>query len=295
MYYYIINPASGNGKINKIQQKLKTKLEELNIAGELVKTTGKGDAIKLTKLALERGYKTIIAVGGDNTVNEVAEGLLETSAALGVIPIGATNYLAKTLGIWSWEESLKILAARKLETIDLGKVKSPEGEKYFITSCSVGFEANIIKQRSEEGFLPKIKFVRSIISEISKFKSQEATISIEDEFIATAKIFTIIVANCKPLLGFKDTFQPNPQDGKLDILAISEISRSKALLNLPAIIKGRYEDLSETSIFRAKKTKIKTEKRMSVAVDGEIIATTPIEIEVIPRKLKVIVGKKRQF
>lgn len=295
MYYYIINPASGNGKINKIQNKLKSKLREFNIAGDFVKTTGKGDALKLTKLALQQGYKTIVAVGGDNTVNEVAQGILNTNAVLGVIPIGNTNYLAKTLGIWTWEDSLKILAARKLETIDLGKIQNEEIEKYFITSCTIGFEANVIKKRSDEGFWNKIKFSRQVLSEIMKYKSKKATIHLEDDLVATSKIFTVIVANCKPIIGFKKTFQPNPQDSKLDILLVSEIPRLKALKNISAIVDGRYEDLIQTSIFQAKKIKIETEKKMAVAVDGEIVTKTPIEIEIIPKKLKVIVGKNRQF
>lgn len=295
MYYYIINPAAGNGKINKIQDKLKAKLRELNIAGDFVKTTGKGDATKLAKLALKQGYKTIIAVGGDNTVNEVAQGILDTKAVLGVIPIGNNNYLAKTLGIWHWEESLKILAARRLETIDLGKIKNNKVEKYFITSCTIGLEANIIKQRPEEGLLSKLKFIKQVFSEIMKYKPKKVNIVMEEELNATLKMFTVIVANCKPISGFKYTFHPNPQDGKLDILLVSEIPRLKAIKNISAIADGRYEDLIQTSIFKAKKVKIETEKKMPVAIDGEIVTKTPIEIEVIPKKLKVIVGKNRQF
>lgn len=291
MYYYIINPAAGAGKINKIQDKLKSLLSELDIIGEFVKTTGIGDATKLTKLALAKGYTTVVAVGGDNTVNEVMNGILDEKAALGVIPTGSTNSLAKTLGINSWEEACSILAARKLETIDLGKINN----RYFITSATLGFETKIIKYRTENGFWPKLSFAKKILSELKSFKPKEVTLELGDELVASTEMFTVIVANSKPLSGFKKIFTPNPQDGYLDILIVSHLPKTKILKQITSIVKGAYENLPETSTFRAKNLVIKTKESLPISIDGEDVLETPVKIEVVPKKLKVIVGKKRQF
>lgn len=290
MYYYIINPASGFGKINKIQEKLKLKLQRLGISGEFVKTTGRGDATKLAKLALSSGYTTVVAVGGDNTVNEVANGIVDSRACLGVIPTGSTNSLAKTLGIRDWESACLILAARKLETIDLGKID----HRYFISSASIGLEAKIIKYRTEKGVWPKLAFLRKVFSEIFNFQPQEANIELGNQLQAKTKIFTLIVANCQTL-GFKGSFKPNPQDGFLDILVVSNFPKWKIFRKFASIIKGSYFDFPETSIFRSKKLKIKTKKPLPCSIDGEEIGKTPIEIEIVPQRLRVIVSKERQF
>jgi diacylglycerol kinase (ATP) len=137
MYYYIINPSSGGGKINKVQDKLRARLKELGIAGEFVKSTGPGDIPKLTKMAIEKGYNTIVAVGGDGTINEVINSLPDESVALGIIPMGNTNELATLLGINDWNDACTILAARKVEIVDLGKI----GDKIFVTSVAIGFDS----------------------------------------------------------------------------------------------------------------------------------------------------------
>ncbi|NTU69821.1 acylglycerol kinase family protein, partial [bacterium] len=113
MYFYIVNPASGGARINKIQTKLLSLLRENKIYGEFVKTTGKGDAARLVHIAIEKGATNIIAVGGDSTVSEVINEVYKTDAVFGIIPIGKTNVLAHSLGINSWQDSIKVLAKRK--------------------------------------------------------------------------------------------------------------------------------------------------------------------------------------
>ncbi|MEI7616673.1 MAG: diacylglycerol kinase family protein, partial [Actinomycetota bacterium] len=144
MYYYIINPAAGGGKINKIQEKLKERLSDLGIAGEFEKSTGPADIPKLTKIAISKGFKTIIAVGGDGTINEVINSLEDKDGvALGIIPTGTTNELANLLGIHDWQSACAILAARKIEKVDLGKIN----DNVFVTSASIGFDNSVFPQK----------------------------------------------------------------------------------------------------------------------------------------------------
>lgn len=122
MYYYIVNPAAGNSQLNSIQEKLKTKLSKHGIEGEFVKTIGPGDAGKLVQQALERNVKTIVAVGGNETVNEVLQTLYarqHTDVALGIIPIGKTNTLANQLGLKTWQHACQVIANRHLTHLNL--------------------------------------------------------------------------------------------------------------------------------------------------------------------------------
>lgn len=117
MYYYIVNPASGNGAIDGLQDKLKATLRELKIDGEFAKTLGPGDAAKITSDAISKGAKTLVAVGGSNTVNEVINAVYKqknSDVAIGMIPIGKNNTLANALGITSWRQGCDALASRRL-------------------------------------------------------------------------------------------------------------------------------------------------------------------------------------
>ena len=138
MYYYIINPSAGNGKINKIQEKLKGVLSNLGIAGEFVKSTGPGDIPKLTEIGIKKGYSTIVAIGGDSTANEVLNYMPNDKTAFGIIPVGKTNILASSLGIAGWMEACQILAARKTHRVNIGKITTNEGNRYFINKIAIG-------------------------------------------------------------------------------------------------------------------------------------------------------------
>ena len=141
MYYYIINPTSGRGAINSIQDKLRDSLQQLGIAGEFIKTTGSGDATRLARTAVAKGFQTIVAIGGDETVNEVMNGVVGSQAAIGIIPIGSTNYLAAGLGIRSWSQSLPLLASRRLVSFKL----LAAGQHYFLSELTIGFDTDIEK------------------------------------------------------------------------------------------------------------------------------------------------------
>lgn len=136
MYYYIVNPAAGNSLVGSIQEKLKARLHEMGIDGEFNKTIGSGDAAKIAKQALAQGFKTIVAIGGDETVNEVVTAVCaggKPRVAVGIIPVGKQNLMARHLGIGDWQHACDVLAARRLQTYQLMEVNG----KPFIYDCTL--------------------------------------------------------------------------------------------------------------------------------------------------------------
>ncbi|MCL4387387.1 hypothetical protein M1307_03265, partial [Patescibacteria group bacterium] len=225
MYYYILNPASGGGRINKIQDRLKNRLRQLGIAGEFVKSIGEGDVTKLTLLGIKRGFKTIVAVGGDGTINEVINGIGDQNVALGIIPIGNTNELAKTLGISGWQSACNILAARKIETVDLGKI----GPDYFVTAVNIGFEADIshLKPSGDSSPIRKFSYYRKALLASNNFKHKKAVINIDDNYLVETDFFNIQISNGQfSLLPMENA---GIQDSLLDIIIIGRMSYAKTL------------------------------------------------------------------
>jgi len=290
MYYYILNPAAGGGRINKIQDRLKSRLKELGIAGEFVKSIGEGDVTKLARLGIEKGFKTIVAVGGDGTINEVINGLTNTNVALGIIPIGNSNELAKTLGINDWQAACNILAARKIEEVDLGKI----GKKFFVTSVNIGFEAESSGLRyDDQNVFQKIKSFQKAFSWATKYKSQNATLFFDDKYSVETDFFNIQVSNGQFVNFLKHGNLP--QDNKLDVIILAKMPYGKTLKYLLNTRNLDEKKKLSFSLFRTKRVLIKTPKPADVAIDGLVCGKTPIICEVANQKLKVIVSKKRKF
>ncbi len=122
MYYYIINPHTPNSNFYTLENKLKSRLRELNIDGEMSKTLYEGDVGKLTKTAIDQGAQTIVVMGDDKTINNVVstiDSTGKTSIAIGVIPIDSGNSFSKALGINSWEQACSALSSRRLQNFHI--------------------------------------------------------------------------------------------------------------------------------------------------------------------------------
>jgi diacylglycerol kinase (ATP) len=290
MYYYIINPASGGGKINKVQDKLKDRLKELGIAGEFVKSTGAGDIPKLTKMAIERGYKTLVAVGGDGTINEIINAIGNSGIVLGIIPLGSTNELANMLGIPDWQTACNILAARKIEEVDLGIIN----DNVFVTSASIGFDNVVfgLKRNMPSGAFGNFSYLTKLSAAIRGFKPVHLTLDFDNKYTVETDCFNFSLSNS----AFYQ-FLPRvtkPQDNMLDAILVGRLGFSDAI----KYGQGKL-DVSKSpgrvSIFHTRKITISSPKPVPVSADGKIVAETPVTIRVSDKKLRVIVSRKRQF
>lgn len=291
MYYYIINPAAGGARINKIQTKLKSRLKDLGIAGEFVKSVGEGDITKLTKMGIEKGYKTIVAVGGDGTINEVINGIEDENIALGIIPTGTTNELAQTLGIPDWQSACNILSARKTEVVDLGKIK----DKLFVTNVSLGFKTFLLDS-SLSGKISPISRIKSgvgVIRKAMKFRTIAVKLEFNENYVVEANCFNITISNGKFFNVMPQ--KSRPQDSLLDVIILSKMPFSKIMKYSNSKPGHEINDLSKFSVFRTRKVKITTKKPYPITADGQVVAQTPVEVEIADRKLRVIVSKARKF
>ena len=285
MYYYILNPVSGGGRINKIQDRLKSKLKELGIAGEFVKSIGEGDVTKLTAIGIRKGYKTIVAVGGNGTINEVINGVGKSEVAVGIIPIGDKNELAKSLGIPDWQTACNILAARKIETLDIGRV----GKSYFITSVDIGFEAEMAEQKpAETSLIHKTLYYKKALSWSSKFKPQKATLNLNDEYMVDTDFFNIKITN-----SLVSNRKKEETKSMLNILVTGKMSHLNSLKYIVNPDSLKQEKKPDLSLFRTKRVVINTLKHAPVAVDGKVLYKTPVLCEISDRKLKIIVARKK--
>lgn len=286
MYYYIVNPAAGHGQIKNLQEKLRSKLDELGIRGEWAKTTGAGDATKMTKAAIAAGNTTIVAVGGDDTVNEVINGIDHDNVAVGIIPIGSNNRVATQLGIITWPQACESLAARRLTPYSL----IAAGQKFFLSTLTLGFETDIDKtvDTIDTTLKGRITQFSEGFRRARQFGRLGCKIEVDGKFSLECNLFALSIANQKFL---------NPLAENRLIVALSDNPGHQ--LNLGRLVwqtlkdRARYraaEDQATTKFF-ANRVVIETEPSTGIMVDGKIAGRTPIAIRLTDRRIRFITEK----
>lgn len=285
MYYYVVNPAAGRGQVKTLQDKLRARLDALGIRGEWVKTTGPGDATRLTKAAIAAGHTTVVAVGGDDTVNEVINGIEHDAAAVGIIPIGHTNRLAAQLGIVTWPQACEALAARRLTSYSL----IAAGQKFFLSTLTLGFETDLDKtvDTSDTGLRARTRQFSQSLGHARSYGTLHCRIVVDDEYELESEVFSLSIANQKFL---------NPLANNQLIVSLS--SRPTHQLGLGRLVwqtlrnrvAGALDD-SATTRFLATRVVVETKPPTGIMVDGKVAGRTPIAIRLTDRHIRFITEK----
>ena len=283
---YIINPISGVGK-QKVIEKLLLKHSDKNaIKYDIIYTERAKHATEIsTEKASE--YDAIIAVGGDGSVHEVAQGLINTNTALGIIPTGSGNGFARHIGLpIKLNKAIKQINKFKTETIDIAKVNN----SYLINVAGVGFDALIAHKFanfSKRGFSSYIKLTTK---EFTKYKGQKIIIEI-DGIETETDIFLFTIANGSQY-GNNAFIAPKAsmQDGLLNIIMLKKFP----IISVPNIayrlFTRKFNDFKYSKHFTAKTIKIKQKGSILAQIDGEpFIFENEINISVKEKALKIIV------
>lgn len=287
---FIINPFSGTGKKTDLPTLIKQHLDTDKFDAEIVFTGYRGHATELTKSYVEKKFKMIVAVGGDGTVNEVAQALTHTDCSLGIIPIGSGNGLARHLGI-----PMNILKAidhlNRSETIliDYGLVN---GKPFFCT-CGTGFDAYVSTEFAKGKRRGIMTYLEKVITGYFSYKSQNYHLTGNGIDLQT-KAFVMTFANASQW-GNNAYIAPlaSVQDGKLDISIMSNFP----VIAIPTLAFQLFTKTIDKDFFmttlRSDEFTLEREEPGPFHYDGEPYEEgTEIKIKVIPDGLKVLVRKR---
>lgn len=257
MYYYIYDSFLSNKKYESTLSRIETRIMDLGINGKIEKMTLLKSMREIVEDAIKKGATTIIPIGNDETVSKIISYLSNYNIILGIIPVGPHNQIAQILGIPPEDKACDVLSARIIEKVDLGKVNN----NYFLSYLEIPSNRELILECDQYTIAPL---------------SEDTTINIYNfgNILNRDKVSEKIY---------------NPQDGVLEAV-ISKKSENWGPLK---IFKKSF---AESSIFPVKKIKIKCSKEcVPVMADGQVTIKTPVTVEVMPKKLKIIVGKNRMF
>ena len=293
--FFVINPHAGRSTIDKLVSLLRNTFSSTTIE---IYTTKR--AREATDIACEaaRSFPFVVAVGGDGTISEVANGLVGTTGNLGVLPTGSGNDFARTLNLPSTlNKRIEVLVRQKIRRIDVGKVtaKNKVGittSRHFVNAVGIGLDAQVAYEAQR---LPRMfgtaKYATSALRCLFKY-APELTQVQSNELESLGKHNLISIGNGRSAGGgFYLTPDALLDDGMLDVCLAKDLSLLETIFVFPFVLLGKHGRFGKIRLFRAKRITVSSATDMFVHVDGEVLSTDQrnVEIELQGQTLGVVV------
>lgn len=301
--FFIVNPVSANGRTahNWIDIQNKLKVREMDY--DFYVTQAPMEATLETRRALDKGYTTIVAVGGDGTLNEVVNGFfrhgeyINPHAHLGIISSGTGSDFVRTFGI-THDFNLGLDAIRRNETrlIDIGHVAyttqyRTRDERYFINVAGFGIDGEIVDRvnRSSKRWGGFASFLMSTIFGILTFQNKKVALTLDDNLIYVGGIICAVAANGR-YIGSGMNIAPNAicDDGLFDVIIVEDMSKIGLLFALPGLYHGTHLTNSHCRSYRGKHLVANTVENVLLDVDGEQPGFLDAEFSILPRAIHLI-------
>jgi len=288
----IINPVAGGARPSTASSRVQIARDALKAAGEtgeVIVTEAVGHGRELAARAVNNGARLVIAWGGDGTLNEIGSAVAFTSAALGIVPAGSGNGLARELGVSRRPaEAIARSLCAAPRPIDVGEIEG----RLFINLAGVGFDAHIATEFAvpgrRRGFLG---YVAVTARALASYVPLEYRIR-SDGQVRTTRAVLLTLANSAQF-GNGACIAPGARldDGWLDLVAFEERSRFATVCALPRLFNGTVEKVRGCRIDRVREVAIEADRPLTFHVDGEPVAGgTTLRARVHPAALRVAVA-----
>ena len=288
---FIINPISGTHHKDQLPSLIDSLMDHDRFFTEVVFTEYRGHAAEIARQSAAEGVDVVVAVGGDGTVNEVARSLVHTQTALGIIPCGSGNGLARHLCIpLEPEKALSIINQCKIEAFDYGVIN----DQPFFCTCGMGFDAFISLKFAEAGKRGPITYVENVLKEGLKYQPETYEI-VDEQGTVYHKAFLIAVANASQY-GNNAYIAPGAtmKDGQLDVIIMEPFS----VLDAPQIAADLFMKTlgnnSKIKTFRTQGIHIHRRQPGAIHYDGDPLMTgQDIDIHIEPLGLRIVTNPNR--
>jgi len=304
----IYNPASGqySARRNAAVKEITAVLQEGGVVAEPFETGAPGSARALAKQAVDSGFDTVVACGGDGTVHEIVQSLVGTEVALGVVPLGTANALAADLGlIGSPAKVARILLQAAPARVSTGRIhfSDPGGNpdsRYFIVAAGIGADA-LLMSRLDARLKRRLGYILYLIEAVriwatSSFPLFEAILPANGNGASrVVDVSQLLAVRVHSFGGVLRQLAPGAslRNGSLSLLAFKTQSRLRYLMFLLAAIAGTHTFKREVELLETPSIECRTRngsrEALFVEADGEVLGSLPVRLEVAPHTLTLLI------
>lgn len=285
---FIINPISGTASKDSVPMLIDRYIDKERFDVEIRFTERAGHAIEIANEAKANGVDVCVAVGGDGTVNEVARALAQSKTALGIVPLGSGNGLARHLMIpLNVKGSLEIINECEIHELDYGVIN----DHPFFCTCGMGFDAFISKLFADAGKRGKITYLENVLKTGLQYKPETYEVTMDEE-TKTYKAFLISCANASQY--GNDAYiapQASMRDGFLDVVIMEPFDIIEAPQISLEMFNKTLDKHSKIKVFKTRHLTIRREQPGVIHYDGDPVeAGVELDISIVPAGIPVVVN-----
>lgn len=287
----IINPNAGKGLGYRLAHQIESMFKEREFDFTTRYTYGMKHAIDIAKNAVYEGYTCIVAVGGDGTINEVANGIAEAKHKIkfGVVSIGTGNDYIKAVGIPdNLSDAVDTVVKGRTRKVDIGQVEN----HYFVNGLGIGFDAKVAED------LYKVKrlkgysaYLYSVVKNFFFFRNPEVELDFKNELIKRKTMMVSIMIGNYLGGGFYLTPEAKVDDGLFDVLSLGDFKLLQRFMHLPKVPKGTHFILDQVELYQTDEITVSSEDDLKVHIDGEMadINSKKFKVKLLKHKIDLIV------
>jgi diacylglycerol kinase (ATP) len=290
-WVFIINPVAGNGFAKTIVPKLEEMIKKHNLGADLVFTERSGHAAELSELYFQKGFRYIIGVGGDGTLNEISRPLINKKDVItGIIPAGTGNDFIQILGFPNrfgdneWDTFFKC----NVIPMDAGNVN----EKIFLNGMGLGFDAQVAAENyTEPGQVKKggkHKYIWHIVKTLLFFREKRMTVIDGDTRHETDCFINTISIGRRFAGGFLLTPKAIANDGLLDVCMITKLSLFERFAILLKVPEGKHTNDKRVNYYQTTGINLEFSEEVPFHVDGELNFAKKFDVRIMPGALNTI-------
>lgn len=307
-WYIVVNPNAGSRKIKRDWPKIEKLLQLAGIEFNFEFTKGPLHAIDLVKNAIRMGERNFIAIGGDGTFNEVANGFFSQNIVsqdefiLATIPVGTGNDWGRMFGIPAdYKQAIDVIIKGGTFVQDVGIVQYRENEttktRYFVNVAGMGFDALVAHKTNKQKIAGKkvgaISYFVNLLTSLFEYKPKQILLEVDGESRGF-NTFSLTVGICRfNGGGMMQSPKAIPDDGLLDVTVIKKIGMGTLALQLKNLYNGTF--IRHPKVFTSRGSLVKVnplKSNFSLETDGESLGHGPFEFSILPRVLRVVIGEK---
>ena len=302
----VINPNAGGGKVAREWPVLSNLLKDKGFVFEEMFTTHRYHAVELVIYALKRGFRNFISVGGDGTLHEVVNGIFYQKevpvdeVTLAVLPAGSANDWTRMYKIpKDYDRAVDTIIEGRTVRQDIARIEYSQAgvrnSRYMVNVAGIGLDANICyrcniaKNKGDSG---EMAYVKAAFKALLGRTCTPAKVVVDGRSFFSGKMFSVAFGIGKYSGGgMMQVPDAVADDGLVNVRVAAKVSKIKFLLLFKSLFKGIIYKVKEVSHIMAKRVTVITRRPDRVEIDGEVVGTTPMTLEVIPQALRVVVGR----
>jgi len=285
---FIANPEAGLGKGRRILPRLRGILEDRGLSFEVEETMAPKQARDLAREAVGQ-FDAVVAVGGDGTVSEVAQGLIHTETPLGIIPAGSGNDFVRSLGYpKELEDIVDCIAKGSVRTVDAGCLNG----RYFVNVMGIGFDAVVNQRKNGTSWVKGLPaYLWALVGTLGTYSPIRVDVHLDGEACAATEAYLVSIGNGTTCGGgFRLTPYARVDDRLLDVCILAPVRVPNLLWHLPKAFNGTIEKSGYATLKTASEITLDTTESLPAHIDGEphVLEKGRHRVRIIPEALKVV-------